>query len=59
MQSSRRGFLKATAAGSALAVSTDALAQDDSKKLRLASIGVGGSRGCSSLGDRPAVITSF
>ena len=45
MQSSRRGFLKATAAGSALAVSTDALAQDDSKKLRLASIGVGGSRG--------------
>jgi predicted dehydrogenase len=45
MKSSRRGFLKATAAGSALAVSTDAIAQDDSKKLRLASIGVGGSRG--------------
>lgn len=45
MESSRRGFLKATAAGSALAVSTDAIAQDGSKKLRLASIGVGGSRG--------------
>ncbi len=51
MQSSRRGFLKTTAAaGSALAasqtvVSRTALAQDDSKKLRLAAIGVGGSRG--------------
>ena len=45
MESSRRGFLKATAAGSALVVSTDAIAQDESKKLRLASIGVGGSRG--------------
>ncbi|MGI9470927.1 MAG: Gfo/Idh/MocA family protein [Rubripirellula sp.] len=45
MHSSRRGFIKATAAGSALAVSHSASAQDDSKKLRLASIGVGGSRG--------------
>ena len=45
MHSSRRGFLKATAAGSAIAVSQPAVAQDDSKKLRLASIGVGGSRG--------------
>ena len=45
MQSSRRGFIKATAAGSALAASHSAFAQDGSKKLRLASIGVGGSRG--------------
>lgn len=45
MHSSRRGFLKTSAAaGSALAVSP-AIAQADSKKLRLASIGVGGSRG--------------
>lgn len=45
MQSSRRGFIKATAAGSALAASHSAFAQDGSNKLRLASIGVGGSRG--------------
>ncbi|MGB7343945.1 MAG: Gfo/Idh/MocA family oxidoreductase [Pirellulaceae bacterium] len=46
MESSRRGFLKTTAAaGSALAVSSTAMGADDSKKLRLASIGVGGSRG--------------
>ncbi|MFK8113350.1 MAG: Gfo/Idh/MocA family protein [Rubripirellula sp.] len=47
MGSSRRGFLKATAAAtSALAVAQTAVAQEDSsKKLRLASIGVGGSRG--------------
>lgn len=45
MQSSRRGFLKTTAAAtSALAVSQTAVAADDSK-LRLAAIGVGGSRG--------------
>jgi predicted dehydrogenase len=46
MQPTRRGFLKTTAvAGSALAVSSSAVAQDASPKLRLASIGVGGSRG--------------
>jgi myo-inositol 2-dehydrogenase/D-chiro-inositol 1-dehydrogenase len=46
MHSSRRGFLQATAAaGSALAVSPAALAQNDSRKLRLCSVGVGGSRG--------------
>lgn len=47
MDSSRRGFLKATAAaGSAIAVSQTVVAQDDNaNKLRLASIGVGGSRG--------------
>lgn len=46
MKSSRRNFLKSTAiAGSAAAVTTPAFAADDSKKLRLASIGVGGSRG--------------
>jgi predicted dehydrogenase len=48
MHSSRRGFLQATAAaGSALAVSQapNAIGQDDSKKLRLAAIGVGGSKG--------------
>ena len=50
MKPSRRGFLQATAAaGSALAVSQAAVAQDaaqdDSSKLRLAAIGVGGSRG--------------
>ena len=52
MQSTRRGFLKTTAAaGSALAVSQTALAQqDDSNKLRLAAIGVGGSRGAYSRG---------
>ncbi len=52
MQSTRRGFLKTTAAaGSALAVSQTALAQqDDSDQLRLAAIGVGGSRGAYSRG---------
>ncbi len=46
MESSRRGFLKTTAvAGSALAVSSSAVAADDGKKLRLGAIGVGGSRG--------------
>ena len=52
MQSTRRGFLQTTAAaGSALAVSQNAFGQqDDSSKLRLASIGVGGSRGAYSRG---------
>lgn len=46
MESSRRGFLKTTAAaGSALAVSSTAIGADESNKLRLAVIGVGGSRG--------------
>ena len=47
MDSSRRGFLKTTVAGSALAVSANAVGQDksESKPLRLAAIGVGGSRG--------------
>lgn len=45
MKPSRRGFLKTTAAGSAAVVAAPALAQTDSKKLRLACIGVGGSRG--------------
>ncbi|QDT04631.1 Inositol 2-dehydrogenase [Rubripirellula lacrimiformis] len=47
MHSSRRGFLKATAAAtSALSVSGTVLGQENSeKKLRLGSIGVGGSRG--------------
>ncbi len=45
MKSSRRGFLKTTAAGSAAVACAPALAQEDSKKLRLGSIGVGGSRG--------------
>ena len=51
MASSRRDFLQATAAGSALAVSGSNVAQavqtsdGGAKKLRLASIGVGGSRG--------------
>jgi len=51
MESSRRGFLQASAAGSALAVSGKAIGQAGSdksegqKKLRLASVGVGGSRG--------------
>ncbi|KAA5543194.1 Gfo/Idh/MocA family oxidoreductase [Roseiconus nitratireducens] len=50
--SSRRQFLKATAAGTALGASVaanpfaqSALGQGQSQKLRLASIGVGGSRG--------------
>ncbi len=45
MKPSRRGFLKTAAAGSAAVVAAPALAQSDSKKLRLAAIGVGGSRG--------------
>ena len=51
MVSSRRDFLQTTAAGSALAVSGSTVAQavqspaGETKKLRLASIGVGGSRG--------------
>ena len=45
MDSSRRGFLKTTAAGTVIAAGTPAIGQDESKKLRLASIGVGGSRG--------------
>ena len=49
MASSRRGFLQASAAGSALAVSSQAIGQQvakgSSEKLRLASVGVGGSRG--------------
>ena len=51
MDSSRRGFLKTTAvAGSAIAASNTVLDQaaqaaDETKKLRIASIGVGGSRG--------------
>ncbi len=50
MQSSRRGFLKTTAAaGSAIAVSQTGISPtvgaDDDNKLRLAAIGVGGSRG--------------
>ncbi len=46
MPSTRRGFLKTTAAaGSVVALSSNAIAQDDSQKLRLASVGVGGSRG--------------
>jgi len=51
MASSRRDFLQTTAAGSALAVSGSTVAQAvqspavETKKLRLASIGVGGSRG--------------
>ena len=43
--------IAALAAGSALAVSQTALAQqDDSNKLRLAAIGIGGSRGAYSRG---------
>lgn len=47
MKSSRRSFLKTTAvAGTAVAASsTAAIGAEESKKLRLASIGVGGSRG--------------
>ncbi|MEM6472418.1 MAG: Gfo/Idh/MocA family oxidoreductase [Planctomycetota bacterium] len=49
MSSTRRQFLKTTAAASAIAaggsLSQSAAAQDDSGKLRLAAIGVGGSRG--------------
>jgi predicted dehydrogenase len=46
MQSTRRGFLKTTAvASSAIALSGNANAQDDPKKLRVAAVGVGGSRG--------------
>ena len=51
MASSRRDFLQATAAGSTLAVSGSSVAHavqtsdGGTKKLRLASIGVGGSRG--------------
>lgn len=46
MQASRRSFLTTTATvGSLLSVSSTSLAADDSPKLRLASIGVGGSRG--------------
>lgn len=46
MQPSRRGFLKATAAaGTVLTTSQTSLGQDGDKKLRLAAIGVGGSRG--------------
>ena len=45
MASTRRGFIKATAVGSALAVSHDAFGQSESKKLRLAAVGVGGPRG--------------
>ena len=41
----RRGFLKTAAAGSAAVAAAPALAQADSGKLRLAAIGVGGSRG--------------
>ena len=44
MHPSRRGFLKTTAATSALAVSSSAVAADQ-QKLRLAAVGVGGSRG--------------
>lgn len=51
MNQNRRQFLKTSAAGSALAATatygtlSSALAQDNAGKLRLASIGVGGSRG--------------
>ncbi|QDT10673.1 Gfo/Idh/MocA family protein [Planctomycetes bacterium K23_9] len=46
MKSTRRGFIATTATvGSALAISNGASAADDSKKLRLGVIGVGGSRG--------------
>ena len=45
MASTRRGFIKATAVGSALAVSHDGFGQSESKKLRLAAVGVGGPRG--------------
>ena len=45
MKPTRRGFLKTAAAGSAVAACAPAIAQSDSKKLRLGSIGVGGSRG--------------
>jgi predicted dehydrogenase len=45
MKPSRRNFLQTAAAGSAAMVAAPALAQSDSKKLRLAAIGVGGSRG--------------
>ncbi len=46
MSSSRRQFLKNTAAaGSIAAVASPAIAADGPKKLRLAAIGVGGSRG--------------
>jgi predicted dehydrogenase len=51
MQSTRRGFFKTSAAaGSALAVSHAVLAQEDNQKLRLAAVGVGGSRGAYSRG---------
>lgn len=51
MQSTRRGFLKTTAAaGTAIAASQTALAQNESKKRRLAAVGVGGSRGAYSRG---------
>ncbi len=45
MKPSRRGFLQTAAAGSAAMVAAPALAQSDSGKLRLAAVGVGGSRG--------------
>ena len=46
MSTSRRDFLKTTAAaGSIAAVASPAMAADEPKKLRLAAIGVGGSRG--------------
>ncbi len=46
MESSRRNFFKATVAtGSALAVASSLGAAEDGKKLRLGTIGVGGSRG--------------
>ncbi len=45
MKPSRRGFLKTAAAGSAAVACAPAVAQSDSKKLRLGAVGVGGSRG--------------
>ncbi|TWU04835.1 Gfo/Idh/MocA family oxidoreductase [Stieleria varia] len=46
MKPSRRNFLKTTAvAGSVAAISQTTVGADDSKKLRLAAIGVGGPRG--------------
>lgn len=45
MKPSRRNFLQTAAAGSAAIAAAPALAQSDSQKLRLAAIGVGGSRG--------------
>ncbi|TWU63432.1 MULTISPECIES: Gfo/Idh/MocA family protein [Crateriforma] len=45
MNTSRRRFLQTTAAGSAVAMSGPLRAADDNGKLRLAAIGVGGSRG--------------